>query len=284
MRLQRRQMKGVALIAVLWLVAAMGLIISGIVHSVRNELRAAGTQRQTLVAGAQADAAILLALQYLSAQPIPPGAALQYLSVQFEGQTLRVTIQPLNGLIDINNASPQLLADLYQYAGGLTPEAAQALAVATESTRKFKDEGAAPEGFDAIEDLFRVPTMTYTVYAKLKNLITASVREGSGRVNPMASPLGVLQILVGGNTPRAVAFVARREKDPNTMDTSFLKSDQIQTEASRSMRLEVPILLPDGNVSIKSWDIFWGKDPRSSLPWRVLNTQQTTQQPSQANY
>jgi general secretion pathway protein K len=282
MSLKHRHSQGVALIAVLWLVAAMGLIVSGIVHSVRSELRTAGQQRQSLVAGAQADAAILLALQHLAAQPTPPGAALQTLQVQFEGQTLRVTAQPLNGLIDINNASPLLLADLYQYAGGLTPEAAQALALATETTRKMKSEGGPPQGFDAIEDLFRVPAMTYNVYAKLKNHITAVVKEGSGRVNPMASPLGVLQVLAGGNESRAVALAARREQDPTTMDTSFLKPDQIQMEASRSLRLEVPVPLPDGSVSLKSWDIYWGKDPRSGLPWRMLNTQQTLQPASQA--
>ncbi len=281
MSLRRRHTQGVALIAVLWMVAALGLIISGIVHSVRNELRTAGLQRQTLVAGAQADAAILLALQHLGAQSIPPGAALQHLPVQFEDQTLSVSVQPLNGLIDINNASPLLLADLYQYAGGLTPEAAQALALATETTRKLKPEGGAPQGFDAIEDLFRVPAMTYNVYAKLKNLITAVVKEGSGRVNPMASPLGVLQVLTGGNASRAVALAARREQDPTTMDTSFLKPDQIQMEASRSLRLEVPVPMPDGSVSLKSWDIYWGKDPRSGLPWRMLNAQQTMQPASQ---
>lgn len=276
-----RTQRGVALIAVLWLVAAMGLIITGIVQSVRSEAKIAGMQRQALVANALADAAILLALQYLQAQPTEPRNTLQLIPVQFEGETNAVLVQPLNGLIDINNASLLLLADLYRHTGGLNPAAAQTLAQATVEVRQSKSAKGTAQGFDAIEDLLRVPSMTYNLYAKINSLVTADVKDGSGRVNPMAAPVGVLQVLTGGDVSRAANLMTRRNADSNVMDTSFLKPEHIEMASSRSLRLQVSVALPSGASSQKAWNVYWGADPRSGLPWRLLGTQQSIQPPAQ---
>lgn len=270
---------GFALIAVLWLVAAMALIISGVVQSVRSEIRTIGAHRQTLQANAMADAAILLALQSLHGQQQEPRSGIQVMSVQFEGQTSPVQIQPLNGLIDINHAPVALLAQLYRHAGGLNPDAAQTLAQATVTAREARNpQGFAhgfPHGFDAIEDLLRVPGMSYEVYAKLPRLITAELKEGSGRVNPLAAPVEVLQILTDGNVPRAATMAARRNTDPNAMDTSFFNPAHIEASASRTLRLEVQVGSPDGALTQRAWHVYWGADPRSGLPWRVLRTEQS---------
>src|SRR5665647_2364757 len=91
--------RGVALIAVMWMVAAMGLIITGIVQAVRSEAQTTGLQRQSLVANALADAAILLALQSLHAQKNELPKGIQVIPVQFEGGNYEVSVLPLNGLI-----------------------------------------------------------------------------------------------------------------------------------------------------------------------------------------
>src|SRR5665647_63806 len=111
--------RGVALIAVLWLVAAMGLIITGVVQAVRGEARIAGWQRQALVADTLADAAILLALQSMHAQKNEVPKSIQVIPVQFEGQISEVSVRALNGLIDINSATVVLLADLYRHGGAI---------------------------------------------------------------------------------------------------------------------------------------------------------------------
>ncbi|MEO8119680.1 MAG: type II secretion system protein GspK [Rhodoferax sp.] len=266
-----------ALIAVLWLVAAMGLIITGVVQSVRSEVKTAGTQRQTVVAGALADAAILLALQNLQAQQKEPRNTIQFIPVQFEGLTSKVLVLPLNGLIDLNNATPLLLAEMYRHAGGLNPQAAQAMAQATVETRQFKSTKGTAQGFDAVEDLLRVPQMTYDLYAKIIGLVTADLKEGSGRVNALAAPLGVLQVLTGGDVSRAASLAAQRNTDPNVMDTSFLKPELIEMAPSRSLRFQVQVELPGGGSLQKAWHVYWDTDPRSGLPWRLLGTQQSLQ-------
>ena len=269
--------KGVALIAVLWLVAAMSLIITGIVQSVRSEIRTAGVQRQSVTANALADAGILLALQSLQVQQKEPGAAIQLIPVQFEGLGSQVSVQPLNGLIDINNATPLLLADLFRHAGGLNADAAQAMAQATVESRQFKNGKGVTQGFEAIEDLLRVPKMTYDLYVKVAGLVTADLKDGSGRVNALAAPVGVLQVLTGGDVSRAASLAARRTADLNVMDTSFLKPEHIEMAPSRTLRLQVQVDLPDGAAAQRAWVVYWGTDPRSGLPWRVLATQQSMQ-------
>jgi general secretion pathway protein K len=275
----RAHARGVALIAVLWLVAAMSLVISGVVQSVRSEMRTIGSYRQTVLANATGDAAILMALQSLHASQQEPKNSIQVVPVQFEGQSYTVRIHPLNGLIDINHAPVTLLAQLYRHAGGLNPEAAQALAQATIVARDARtSQGIShgfPHGFDAVEDLLKVPNMSYELYAKLPGLITAELKEGSGRVNPLAAPLGVLQILADGNVPRAAMLAARRNTDPNAMDTSFFNPAHIETTTSRSLRLEVQIEPTDGGAVQRAWHVYWGMDPRSGLPWRVLSTEQS---------
>lgn len=269
--------RGVALIAVLWLVSAMGLIITGVVQSVRSEVRTVGLQRQAVVAGGSADAAILLALQHLHAYKIEPKSAVQVISVQFDGLSKEVLVTPLNGLINLNQASIGLLADMYRFAGELNPEAAQAMAQATLDFRQVKNLKGQTQGFDAKEDLLRVPTLSYDLYAKVAGLVTVDLKETSGRVNPLAAPPGVLKILTGGDLARAAVLESKRNADPGAIDTSFLKPEHIEMTSSRSLRLQVQLDLPGGGAATKVWHVYWGEDPRSGLPWRVLSTQQSLQ-------
>lgn len=276
-KLSAQQSSGVALIAVLWLVSAMGLIITGVVKSVRSEVRTVGLQRQAVIANASADAAILLALQHLHAYKIEPKSVIQVVPVQFEGSTREVSVIPLNGLINLNQASVGLLADMYRYEAELSPEVAQALAQATLDYRQLKNAKGQQQGFDAKEDLLRVPTMSYDRYAKVVSSVTVDLRETSGRVNPLAAPSGVLKILTAGDVARAAVLESRRNADPAAIDTSLIKPEHIEMTSSRSLRLQVQIDLPGGGTAARLWHVYWGEDPRSGLPWRVLSTQQSLQ-------
>ena len=274
--------RGVAMIAVLWLVAAMGLIITGVVQSVRTEAQVVGVQRQGLVASAWADAAILLALQSFQSQKTEPRGAIQSIPVRFEEQSASVLVQPLNGWIDLNSASVLLLADLYRYAGGLNPQAAQTLAQSTVDTRQLKNSKGKAQGFAAIEDLLRVPQMTYTLYAKIRGLVTADIQSGSGRVNPLAAPVGVLQVLAGGDGSRAAVLAAKRDADSSMMDTSFFKPEFIEMTASSGLRLQVGVSFVDGSLGQKVWHVYWRPEAGAALPWRVLAKQDLIQYPAKS--
>ena len=266
----RAASQGLALIAVLWLVAAMGLIITGVVHSVKTETRNSGQQRQSLQAQAQADAVLLLALQNLYFQDNPIRQATQSASFVFAGQTTQVELNGLNGLIDINNAPAPLLAQLYAVAAGLSNDAAQALAQATVQTREITNAKGSQTKFDAPEDLIQVPGLSYDLYAKIRDLVTAGLKDGSGRVNPMAAPQSVLQVLTGGDTGRAAALYANRNVPLTGMDTTVLNPAFIDNSISRSLRLQAIVPMGNGASLVRTWDVLSIQDRRTGLPWRVL--------------
>ena len=107
---------GVALIAVLWIVAALTIIVTGLSRTVRDEVHLVASARQSVVAQALGDAAIQLVLQGMAAQPQAVNR-LTYVDTVYRGVPIRVEIMPLNGLIDINMAAAPLLSRLYEVAG-----------------------------------------------------------------------------------------------------------------------------------------------------------------------
>jgi general secretion pathway protein K len=203
------------------------------------------------------------------------GGSPQKLPVKFEGDDGTVSVMPLNGLIDINSAPLKLLVEMYRYAGAPNQQEAQTLAQATLETRKIKNSKGSQQNFDAPEDLLQVQGMTYNLYAKLADVVTADLRMGTGRVNPLAAPQGVLQILMGGNIARAAALAAQRDAGVKAMDTSFLDPELVDMASSSNLRLQTQVALPSDGFLQKTWLIYWGVDPRSGLPWRVLGKQQT---------
>lgn len=273
--------RGMALIAVLWLVASMSLIIAGVVRSVRSEVQNVGTQRQLAIGAAVADAAILLALQRLTARPNDLPKDLQTVTVSFDNLSYAVQVMPLNGLLDINNAPASLLTDLYQFVANVSPDVASNLGQATLAARQFKNAKGRPLGFDAVPDLMRVPGMRYEVYAKVAPLLTTDIKNGSGRINPLVAPLPLLVVLASGNTVRAAQFASQRDAHPATLDTSFFKPEFIEMAASNNFMLQVDAPLPDGRVARKAWRVFWGANAQTGLPWRVLGVQQSSFLPGQ---
>lgn len=266
--------KGMALIAVLWLTAAMGLIISGIVREVRSEAHSVGFARNLLRARMQADAALLLVLQKIKAEQIQLQPSMQQINVNFEGQMYPVQITPLNGLIDINRASAALLTKLYQHAAQLDSRSATTLAQATVDSRQSKNAKGELWEFQSTEDLLRVKGMTYFIYAKIKSLVTAELRSGSGLVNPLAASQTTLELLLDGDRSRASAFVAQRQSNLKPPDSSFFNPEFIQMTPSECFSLQTKIMLTDGDILQKSINTQWTPDPRSGLPWRILSTQE----------
>jgi general secretion pathway protein K len=199
-----------ALIAVLWIVAALSIMVMGLTRSVQQGIRAAAMQRDLTEGQALGQAAIALALQQLAAQTTPVTGAGQ-ISVNYAGVDMAVTATPLNGWIALNGASAAMLAALLQTAGGLDPARAQQMADAIVAWRDGVPpvdigspavSGNQTRRFEAVEDLMLAPGMNYDLYRRIAPLVTANVTS-SGPVNAQAAPPAVAQAL-GGNT----AFIA----------------------------------------------------------------------------
>ncbi|MEO8248816.1 MAG: type II secretion system protein GspK [Burkholderiales bacterium] len=260
------------LIAVLWIVAALAVIVMGVTHSVRAEVRVASVERQSVVAQGAGEAAIQLVLQQMLALANVPGR-LQVVQAQYRGSAIAVEVMPLSGLIDINNAPVPLLAALFSVAGGLPPDAAAAVAMATVQVRSARDSRGREIGFEATEDLLRVPGIGYDLYARVAPLVTADLR-GGGRVNPMAAPSEVLTVLAGGDVARAHSIAARRDAGEVGVDTTNFDPNFIDNATPRSFRLRARVPLSGGGWLIVSRHVYLSSGARDGTAYRTYRAEQ----------
>ena len=269
-RRNTRAHRGMALIAVLWIVAALGIIATGTLQTIRQESRMLLAARQEIEAQALGDGAIQIALQALAAsnQPI---RQMTESNITYRGAVMQIQVMPLNGLIDINGAGAPLLERLFTVAGGLPVGAAQAAAQAVVQERERRDAKGAPQRFEAEEDLLRVPGIDYDLYARLAPLLTADIR-GSGRVNPMAAPVEVLTVLASGNAALAAQIASRRESGQVGVDTSALDVSLTDTAVARRVRVRAQVPMASGAVAYVSRSIDFTARTPDGAPWQTFRT------------
>jgi general secretion pathway protein K len=262
--------RGVALVAVLWIVAALSILVTGMVQAQRNEIRLVSSARQTVQGSAIGNAAIQIVLQEMAARN-EPVSRLSRIEVAYAGLKIPVEVIPLNGLVDINRAPGPLLTALFAVAGGMDGDRAAALA---QSVVDARVPGPGPRGprFEAVEDLLQVPGADYSVYARLSSLITTDTM-GSGRVNAMAAPEGVLVVLSEGNTGRAARIAADRDGGEAGVDTTGLTAQFIETAVTTRFKLVARVPLADGRRLLSTGLVETGRVTPDGIPWRIFHAE-----------
>lgn len=279
--------RGMALIAVLWIVAALSVLVMGMTKTVRQHIRVASTLQEEVSGQAMGEAAIVLALQSMQTRTEPLRAS-AHAPVAFGGLEIEVEVMPLDGLIALNGASVSLLANLLQGAGGVDPARAQALA---QSMVEWRDQRPAvdptsPGGanvsarsFEAVEDLMLVPGFDYPLYARVRHLVTADMR-GSDRVNPMAAPAAVLGVLAGGNAAVVDRIISTRGTNQPGVDTSGLNTTFTGGGGSDHYRLIAKVPLDAGRMLLLTRDVALGSGYSRTAPWRLLRADRQIVAPS----
>lgn len=269
MRVRRHpRVSGMALIAVLWIVAALSVLVTGMAQTVHQQVRITGAARDEVAGQAIGEAAIALAVQALQVSRERPRQAVQ-LTQQFDGVDVPVRVMPLTGLISLNGANVRLFASALKVAGGLDAGAADALAQAIVEWRDETVEGGSRHLFEAVEDLLLVPGIDYGLYVRLRPLFTAAVRAGG--VNPLAAPLEVLTVLADGNAARAGDIAARRDAGEPGIDTTALDPALVSAAATDEYRLLASVPLGAGKILLLTRDV--GLRPvAAGAPWRVFGT------------
>ena len=264
---RKSRAQGMALLAVLWLVAALSVMVSGLLHVVRGEAGIAGHSRKTALSNGLADAAIRLRLQEMAADRGKPIKSIQTKTVLVFGNAVSVEVVPLNGYVDLNNASADLLTDAFEYGGGLPRNVAQGMATSAIEARNRKGPDGAPVRFHAIEDLLGLNGLDYSVYAKLKCCITVDI-VGSGRINPLAASLDTLLILAKGDRTRAQQLFDSRLPNPESMDTSTLTAAVIDMVPTSYLALRATTTQQETSL-VRTWRVDISS-PAYGLPWRLL--------------
>lgn len=273
-----RARRGMVLIAVLWIVAALSLIVTGIVHVVRDEVRQVSGAGQVLQGRALGAGAGNLVLQQMLAQPERLKGMLRT-QVVLQGRPVQVEVVPLNGLIDINTATLPLLQNMYAIVGGLVPEQAAALAQATLDSRGQKSANGRPQPFESVEDLLAVPGMDYDTYARVADIVTPDARSG-GRVNVQAAPFPVLLVLAQGRQDLAQRIQRDRDAGAVGLDTTGLDPQYVDNAASQRYLLRARVPLEDGTVLLTNRWLDFADARREGLPWRVFHVDDRREPPS----
>ena len=258
--------RGMALVAVLWIVAALSVMALALAGTARVQVRTASVQRDAATAQAAGEAAAALALQELLAQPALPDAG-HATVVHWQGMDIAVHITPLNGYIGLNSASAELLAAVLQSAGAGNAQAlAEAIVAWRDGTDMPPGERRQLRRFEAVEDLMLVPGMDYALYARIASLL--SVDAAGGAVNARGAPADVLRALAGGQDARVDEYMARRDQPDS--DASFLAFAGTHVGAGALYRVHVGISLTEGTIAHFECDVALRADMQRRLPWVVL--------------
>lgn len=299
----RRGERGVALAILVWFLAAMSLLVAGIVMQARIDIKLTQFHVARAKAEAVADGAIQLALAHMM-QPATDGEsalpALQSLMYPLGGLNVRVDMTPLSGLINLNEAPEELLALLFLTVAELDESAALELAFNVvewrtpgvhaggelqSSTGEYArgeveaidptDPGAmvSSRRFEAIEDLLLIPGMDRRIYESVQDAIYVS-QQGQAGVDWASAPPVILRGLMGGDAESALALAESRLSDaqedlvaPSDMDLRFQEAS-----VSTAYRIDAMVEV-DGSVFNRRRWVNTGIPGADGLPWNFFHTE-----------
>ena len=275
---------GVALIAVLWMVAALSVLALGLAATTKSEVRSAQGIRARAEAAALGDAAIQLAVLELRSTDIGH-EEYSHFDYELAGRSIAVAAVPAAGLVDLNQAGEELLTGLFAGTGGLDPELAAQLAHRVVAWRtsglqvEAEDYAAAgvafrPRGgpFEYPEDLLQVLGVSYPLYARVRDLIT--VRGGGAGVAPKAASEAVLTLLAGGDRDLAARIAHSRRDDPAT-DFTGLDNRFFGGGSSPVYRMDARVRIGDHSYRRTRW-LDLGQGSPDGAPWRSFRVEPVT--------
>lgn len=217
--------RGIALVAVLWLIAIAGLQVSLFNVSVRDAVALAETETAISRGHALLHAGVELAISRLTEQDRnvrwePDGADRV---VAYAGTYLTIRITPESSRIDINRADPALIAGLVRNLTGRDDLAAtladrivdwrdtddKKLPLGAERAdygRAAPDQSIGNRPFLQPEEMTRVLGLPRELAERMQPFVTAW--SGDGKVNPLYAPPEVLAALPG-ISPNDIAYLVQ---------------------------------------------------------------------------
>ena len=293
--------RGVALAILLWFIAAMTLLVSGIVLQARTDIRLAQLHTEEARAESAGDGAIQLALAELlllertGERDGPAG----FSTVQQVGDyRVVVTLTPVSGLVDLNQATVELLATLLASVEdideGSAEELAQrmvdwrsaagadedgALSAAAVDAAGFGLDSAGEQGerdirngeFEAIEDLLLVAGVDRRIFEAIKDAVYVSRDGGQTGVDWNSAPATVLRAL--GDIDEASAYelmLARLDALDDSLPPEEFMAYQ-QSMQSSIYRVDA-LVQGDSTVYQRRRWVDRGRSGFDGLPWIYLRT------------
>jgi general secretion pathway protein K len=259
----------VALAIVVWFLAAMSLLVSGIVFQARSDTRMAQLHLAKAKAVAAGDGAIQLFLAELHAGRGGKGVPLAR-EYRIGDRSVRVEVVSAQGLIDLASAPQQTLADMFRVRGAMGEKEAQTLAANVIKSRPGAF-GARRRGGDrgrisAIEDLLRVKGIDRRLLDATRDLVTVGEGGSRGGVARGSAPPAVLAVLAAGDRQRS-AEVAR-EGRPGARTGKRAQP----LPARGSLRVDA-LVRDNGRTWLRRRWVEMGGGAEGALPWEFKRTE-----------
>lgn len=262
-----RRSRGVALIAVLWVVLLLAMIAGSLTMLTRTELGLSRNLVLSARAEALAEGGIHLAVARLLSPDIPTPGILSW-QVEMDEGLIEIAADDIGGRIDLNLAQPELIAGLMRAAGA--GDMADSLADRIVDWRDADDEprpdGAEQAdyaGFDppvrvgnapflTADEILRIPGITMELWNRIAGAVTVHSRRPG--VNPLYAPKLVLLALPGVNEKTADELIAARAQmviDVGTDDKPATQRQRI-SETLQFLPQEARSYLAGGSSNVYS--------------------------------
>ena len=280
--------RGVALAVVIWFLAAMSILVAGIVHQARMDTRLTQLQVSQARAVAVADGAIQLALADMmrmerEGESVSRGTRTGVYTLADARVTVGFT--PVTGLVDLNMASEELLVALFAHGAGTGEKVAEELALnmiewrspaAAGGRNILAREPGFPEArhgrFQAVEDLMLVPGIGRDIFESIRDSVYVA-QQGQAGVDWASAPASVLAILYGGDPDRAREQIIERSGDsgpavpPADLDLSYQ-----QQQASSLYRVDALVQF-DGESFLRRRWVDRRRQGGDGLPWSFFRSE-----------
>jgi|GEM_PF-521115 len=208
--------RALALVLVLWIVAALSLFAASLAAVLRGEALLAGVGNRLVQGRALGEAAIYQVLQRMAVQPRDFDQR-QTVSVEVGDRTIDVLVVPASGLININQAPQPLLELLLEHAAEVpraqAAELAQAIVQAREGAGGDITRRRQRQIWESPQDLLQVPGMTWGIYTRVRDFVVANTEGGS--INPEAAAPELLQWLQAA--PAGAQYLQKRGSQSHTL-------------------------------------------------------------------
>lgn len=238
-----RRENGIALVIVLWVVMLLSVMAASFAYNMSTETRLASHGLDRARGRALAEAAVSFVAYRLFFRPEPAhpwpvdGSPVNW---RFGTGKVQIKVRDASGLIDLNQAQPELLKRLLMTAGGLNDDQAQTMLERIEDYRD-PDDVRRPNGaerqdylqagysygpkngpFESVSELQQVLGMTPELYGRIADALTVMSHQSG--VNPALASAKVLRAIPG--------------LDPQTVQ------DYLQQRAARQQQNLPPPPLP----------------------------------------
>lgn len=274
-----RAERGVALAIVVWFIAGMSLLVAGIVSQAAVDTRLAQLHVARAKVSAAGDGAVQLMLaelvagklarSTLTSNPVTP-----YRVGEIEAV---VSLVPTGGLIDLNAASPELLAALFSVAAGADESVAQRMADNVVNWRAAAVQGSKKEKasarFREVEDLLRVDGIGRTQLDAVRNYVVAG-STAQGGTDWLQASRPVLAVLEKMDPGKHAAYAQRKERKVQAAagqpsQARGLRSGGDTAAAGAAYRADVVVRYADRTWLRRSW-VTMEAGRSSLLPWRIV--------------